>query len=148
MGEFDSESVSFNMAVASLQRMDFLLREAIMAARNKDGITWFEVVHGLYREVNPYMSTKKRAEENVSEKDYHETWMNNLEKKYLIYRQGLSNYDLATKMYPRFRNYQFVPPNDLLAELHRFEISIRGCMKRHNMLIPSKDDMFAPEEAW
>ena len=46
----------FNMAMATLQRMDCMLREANIAARDKDAVSWFEILMGLYRELEPFFS--------------------------------------------------------------------------------------------
>lgn len=80
----------WNMADATLKRMDFILTEIYKAWLVRDGVEWYNQLRALHRELYPFMKTKERnATKNL---------INGLVKEYNI----ISNNPKGFKISPMF----------------------------------------------
>ena len=116
----DGELADWNMAKATMIRMDGIMREIYRAYISNDGNSYYKNCMALYREIySELTSTEKKAcNEHIN--------------KCTLEKNKISNSPR------RDRGITITPM--LMQNLLNFELYIRECMGNHDLIIPHKDD--------
>lgn len=125
-GDEGEQGASFNMAVATLIRMDEDLRKSKFYAEYGMLDCWKTSLDCLHREVTPFMDRPERSDIKKIKFD-----INELLVKYqrMIDRQNM-NPSLNTKKIT----------NAFYTKLYEYETFLRESMFKHDLLMPRKDD--------
>jgi hypothetical protein len=110
----------WNMAKATMIRMDHIMRELYRAYMLNDGSCYYQNVISLYREVYPELKDDEVVLCNQQ-----------LDKCTLEYNK---------LMLPQRRARGVTMTPNLLKEVNEFELLLRRLMGKHDLLLPHKDD--------
>ena len=126
--EPEQEQAKWNMAQASLMRMDELLQACNYHSQVGNFIDWKRALVTLYREVSPFIA-KNKKEVDECEKLIEEC--NTAESTYNRVFQGYERFSSAPLLI-----YQ----NNFFTKLNALEITLRRLMQEHRLIIPIVDD--------
>ena len=114
----------WNMAKATMIRMDHIMRELYRSYMLNDGICYYQNIISLYKEVYPEL--KESEKENEVK-----------ECKVLLDKCTIEYNKL---MLPQRRDRGVTMTPSLLSAVNEFELFLRGLMGKHDLLLPHKDD--------
>jgi len=114
------EKTEFNMAIATLKRIDDLLRAASYASVSKDANLWQSFLENVYREACPKFTKEEREELDKMMYDVNIAY-----RDHMHYNKH-APYSLKMDKYGKVLYY-----------LHKYETHLRICMDRHGLLIPN-----------
>jgi len=138
-GEQDwMEKSSFNQAVAYMIRLDYICKVINVCAGNEDYNNWFLQLKRLYIELHPRLrkQSAKTDEEGLNTEELRECkkFVDKLTKVSMDYKK------LETQARLTGRAVNSAVPTQFGRLLEEFEIYLRDCMNKKDLLLPAASD--------
>jgi len=126
--ESEEERPTFNMGLATLQRIDIAMRNANTYRLIGDYLSLKESVNSLFLEIFPFLAPNEKKQHIKNKKEIDKATLNY--ENYLKTKSGNK----------AFSKVIMTPPDKFIKLLERWELSLRVLLKEHDLLMPSAED--------
>lgn len=119
-----AEESIFNMSLATLETLRYLMNESHENFLKGDYKEWFMRWHCIWKEIAPFMDAKKDAKKEDKSRETGERM--NMELLRQLSKKEMVRGSISSELY---------------SQIYNFEMFIRDKMKEKKMIMPLKDDL-------